>query len=52
MLDNTDYNNKSIDNYKIEILKTFISAFCLFVTSSLNLVYPEVIANIYIIGGG
>ena len=52
MSENPDYNNISIDNYKQERLKIFMSAFCLFVTSSLTLVYLKVIANIYILSGG
>ena len=52
MLANPDFNNISIENYEQEILQTFMSEFCLFVTCSLNIVYPEVIVNIYIISGG
>ena len=52
ILANTDFNNISIDNYKREILQIFISAFFVFVTSSLPLVYLEVISKIYIISSG
>ena len=52
MLDNPYFNNISMDNKKQEILQTFMSEFCLFVTSSLTTVYLELIDNIYIISGG
>ena len=52
MLANHGYNNMFIENYKQEVLQTFMSEFFLFVTIALTLVYLEVIANIYIISGG
>ena len=39
LLPNYNYNNISTKNQKREILQTFMSAFCLYVTSSLTLVY-------------
>ena len=52
VLANPDFNNLPIEKYKREMLQTFMSKICLFVTISLTLIYLEVIANIYIIGGG
>ena len=46
MLSNTDYNKVSIDNRKQEILMTFMFALNLYVTSSLTLVYLELISKI------
>ena len=46
MLYNHDYNNISIDSYKREIFQTIMLALCVSVTSSLTLVYLEVIAKI------
>ena len=39
MLDNTDYNNISIDIYKQEILPTFMLALCELIKGSLLIVY-------------
>ena len=39
MLDSTYFNNILIDSYKQEILKTFMSEFCIFIKISLNLLY-------------
>ena len=46
MLDNPDYNNISIENYKWEIFTTFILELHVYVTSFLIIVYQEVIVNI------
>ena len=46
MLDNPDFNNISIGNYKWERLPVFMLSLCVFVASLLTLVYAEVIANI------
>ena len=46
MLANPDYNNISIDNYKQEIFLILMLELHIYVTSSLTLVYLEVIANI------
>ena len=43
MLDNTDINKISIENYKREILPTRMLELCVFVTSLLTIVYVEVI---------
>ena len=42
MLDNTNYNNISTNNYKQEIFPTFMLALNVHVTNSLTLVYMEV----------
>ena len=46
MLDNPDFNNISIENYKWERLPVFMLSLYVFVASLLTLVYAEVIANI------
>ena len=46
MAANTEYNYISIHNFKLDILPTFMLALFVFVTSSLTLIYVEVIANI------
>ena len=46
MLANPDFNNISIDDYKQYILPKFMFELCVFVTSSLTILYVEVIDNI------
>ena len=46
MIANPGNSKILIDNYKWEILMSFKLSFYLFVTSSLNLVYVEVLSNI------
>ena len=46
MLANNEYNNISIEKYYQEIFLTFILTLCVFVTSSLTIVYLGVIAKI------
>ena len=46
MSDRPDFNNISIDNYKPEIFPTFLLAYCVYITRSLNRVFVEVISNI------
>ena len=46
MLTNPDYNKISIDNYKQEIFLEFMLALYLYVTTSLIMLYLEVISNI------
>ena len=45
MLDNHNYNNLSIENYKREILPTFMLALHVYFTHSLTLVYLKVIVD-------
>ena len=46
MLANSGYNNISIENYNQEIMNIFMLSLRLYVTSSLALVYLEIISNI------
>ena len=43
---NSDFKNISMDNYKQELLTQFMLSLCVFVTSSLNILYVEVISKI------